>query len=162
MENLHASDIIVHLVNILVLYVLLRILLYKPVHKFMTARTESIQNALKGAESAHVEATELKNSFDDQLKGVDQEAQKRLMEGAQKASEAASAIVTLAQQQANDIVAKSKEKAEAERKQMIASLEPQITDMAVSLAGEILKREVNPADNKKVIDAFFDKAVQQQ
>ena len=31
--------------------------------------------------------------------------------------------------------------------------------MAVSLAGQILKREVNPEDNRKVIQSFFDKEV---
>lgn len=158
--NIQPLDIVIYIVNIAVLYALLRVLLYKPVHKFMADRQQNIQAALTGARSAQQEATELKQSFDQQLKNVDEESQKRLMDGAQKASEAASAIVTLAQQQAQDIVAKAHDKAEAERKQMIASLEPRITDMAVELAGEILKREVGPVDNQKVIDAFFQKAVQ--
>ena len=36
--ELYPIDMAIHLVNILVLYILLRVLIWKPVHKFMLGR----------------------------------------------------------------------------------------------------------------------------
>ena len=40
--ELYPIDIAIHLVNILVLYILLRVLIWKPVHKFMLGREERV------------------------------------------------------------------------------------------------------------------------
>ncbi len=157
--NIQPMDIVIHVLNILVLYVLLRFLLYKPVRAFMDGRTAAIQASLDSAKKTGDEADQLKANFDERIRQADEEAQRRLLEGTQKASEAAASIVTLAQQQATEIVDKAREKAENERKQMVQSLEPQITEMAIGLASEVLKREVKSDDNQKLIDSFFNKAV---
>ena len=41
--ELYPIDIAIHLVNIIVLYILLRLLLWKPVRKFMAAREARVQ-----------------------------------------------------------------------------------------------------------------------
>ena len=41
--DIHPVDIVIHIVNIVVLFVVLRILLYKPVKKFMQAREDRLK-----------------------------------------------------------------------------------------------------------------------
>lgn len=157
--SIQPLDIVIHLVNIFVLFLLLRLLVYGPVQKFMQQREDRIKSQLKSAGDAKAEADELKASFDAKLRDADQEVQQKLLDGTQRASDAAAVIAEQAQQQAQGIIDAAKQRADSERGQMLQSLQPQVTEMAISLAGEILKREVSPADNRSVIDTFFDKEV---
>lgn len=43
MLDLNPTDILIHILNIIVLYIVIRLLVYKPVRKFMRARADSLQ-----------------------------------------------------------------------------------------------------------------------
>ena len=50
-------------VNIVILFILLKIFLFKPINKLMDDRTQSIQNDIDSAEKAKKEAEELKTAL---------------------------------------------------------------------------------------------------
>ncbi len=60
MEGLNLStvpfDLIVNILNIAILYVILRFLVYKPVKKFLNARLERLRAEKESAEKAVAEA----------------------------------------------------------------------------------------------------------
>ncbi len=155
--ELNFVDVLIHIVNILVLYVLLRALVYKPVRKFMQARTERIEKQLTDAKAAEQKAAEEKASYDQLLAQADDQVQQRIREGNQRAGESASEILESASKQAEELLREAKEKAKTERKEAVAALEPEIAGMAVSLAEQILQREISEEDNRQVIDTFFEK-----
>lgn len=156
--DIQPMDIAINIINIVVLYVLLRFILYKPVKKFMQARTAGIQKNISDAESAKADALALKGSYDERLKDAKGEAEMLIKEGNEKANQSATSIVEAAHQQAEELLKKAEEKASREREDMVQALEKQITDMAIALAGEILQREIRQEDNEKLIDNFFHKA----
>ena len=160
--SIQPLDIAMHVVNIAVLYVLLRIILYKPVRSFMQKRDEMIAGQLKEAEKAKAEAEKLNADFKAQMKGADQKIQQKLIEGTKQAGDQAGELIAAAKVEADGILSKAHQQADQQRKEVIAQMRPQISEMAVSLAGQILKREVSALDNKKVIEAFFEKDVQGQ
>lgn len=156
--DIQPLDIVIHIINIIVLYTLLRVLLYKPVSGFMKKRSDAIAGELSMAEQKLNEANQAKNEYDERLAHAQEEADRLLMQGNQKANDSAALIVDTAQQQAAELLEKARDQSTVERREVISSMEKQITDMAISLAGEILKREVNEQDNQAVIHTFFDKA----
>lgn len=156
--ELNPLDIAIHIVNIVVLYVLLRMLLYKPVSKFMAARTARIEKQQADAAAALEEANKQKDSYDALLQNAGAEAQKQLLESNRQANEQAAGILAAAKGDAQQLLQEARTKAAEERRVAIESLEGKITDMAIGLAGEILQREVNEEDNRKVIDSFFEQA----
>ena len=131
MEGLHPSDLLIHIINILVLFVLLRTILFKPVNKFLSERTARIENQLKDAETKQAEALEL------------------------KASQEASAIVKDARNQAEELIAEAHEKIAADKVQAVAEARTEVALLATEIAARILKREVSVADNKAVAEDFF-------
>ena len=157
--NIQPLDIVIHILNILVLYFLLRMILYKPVKAFMDKRTKAIQTDLQNADKQRADADKLKTEFEAKLASADDEVQKRLLDGTSKAGETSEAIVAQAKTQAVEILDKARKQVKDERGQMVSTLQNQISDMAISLSKEILGREVSKEDNAKVIHDFFDKAV---
>lgn len=157
--DIQPLDIAIHIVNIAVLYVLLRVILYNPVQKFMEQRSAAISKKISDADAAKEGADKLREEFSARLKNADQEVQHKLIDGTKAASEQADAILSAAKAQSELMLQKAQDQVRQQRRDAIAQLQPQISEMAVSLAGQILKREVNAADNQKVIESFFEKEV---
>jgi F-type H+-transporting ATPase subunit b len=60
-------DILYHVINIVILYVLLRFILYKPVRKFMAARADRIQKQLEDAAAMEKAAADEKALYDKKI-----------------------------------------------------------------------------------------------
>ena len=60
-------SIIWSIANILILYILLRIFLFKPVNKIMDERTKTIQNDLDTAKKSREEAEALRQQYADDI-----------------------------------------------------------------------------------------------
>ena len=157
--EIYPLDIVIHIINISVFYVLLRILLYTPIAGFMKKRSAGIQQELDTAAKKQEEAAGLLAAYNKQLSAAKSDAEKLVQDERLKATTAASEIISNAQKEAEQILAAARIRAEKEYRENSAHIEHQIADMAVSLAGEILAREVGVEDNERIIDAFFHKAV---
>ncbi len=156
--GINPLDILIHIINIVVLYVLLRALLYKPVSRFLSQRTKNIQQQFEDAEQAKQEAEGLRASYEQRVNEANDEAQRILREGNLTATTSAAEILDSARRQASELLDEAREKATEERKEAMNDLEQQIADMAISLASQILQREVSEEDNHKVIETFFEQA----
>lgn len=155
--DINPVDILIHIINILVLFVLLRLLIYKPVKKFMDERSQRIQKEMDHASEISAQAEELHAQYQADLADADTTAQQVVREAAQKANETAQEILRDAKAQAGQMVEDARVKAEAERARALSDMEDQIADLAVDMAGHILQREVKLEDNKAVVKDFFQK-----
>lgn len=155
MEGMHPSDILIHIVNILVLFVLLRVILFKPVNKFLSERSERIANELKDAETKQAEALELKNVYEQHIETYKEEGRGIIRDSQVKASNEATAIVKDARTQAEQVIAEAHEKISTEKAQAVAEARTEVALLATEIAARILKREVSVADNKSAADDFF-------
>lgn len=154
--NLNPSDIALHLVNIVVLYALLRLLIYKPVRKFMDARAAKVRAQLDEAENISAKAREDQAEYAKRLAAVDEEAHDKLIASNRAAGEAAEAIAAEARAEAQKILAKAQAEADQQRRDIQRQVRPQITGMAVEIAEKLLGREVSAEDNRAIIDSFFE------
>ncbi len=148
-------NILIYIINIVVLYLLLRVLLYKPIRKFLDKREQKIQAQLTDAEETQKKAHALLEQYQAQLAQAEEEAKKITQEGTVRASETASQLIADAKQQAEEILAAARAKEQEEQKRALREMRTQIANMAVDLAAQILKREVRQEDNRMLIDAFF-------
>lgn len=152
----HLSDIALNLVNILVLYALLRLLIYKPVRKFMDERAARVRAQLEEAGRINEQAKESQAEYARRLAAIEEEGRLQLAQSARAAGEAAEAITAQAKEAAQDILAKAHAEADAQREELQRRMRPELSGMAVEIAGKLLGREVSEADNRAIIDSFFD------
>lgn len=131
-------DFVLHIINIVVLFVLVRSLAYKPVRKFMLAREEKIAAQLAEAESAQADVDALKAEYQSGLENAQQERAAILAEGRAAAEKDAEAILAQAQKRASDIVAEAHADAEKEAVVAMREAEAELASTAVELAGRVL------------------------
>ena len=101
-------------VNVLILFLLLRKFLYKPVMGIIAQRQKQVDDALNAAETSKKEAAAAMNAAQDKLRNVDTEAAARRTAYEQQAEKDKQQLLADAQQQAAAILAEGKAAAEAD------------------------------------------------
>ena len=123
-------------VNVLVLFLLLRKFLYKPVMNIIAQRQKQVDDALAAAETSKKEAATALDSAQDKLRNVDAEAAAR-----RTAYE---------------------EQAEKEKQQLLADAQKQADAQTTALAREmcekLLARNLTQQDDARLLDDLLQKA----
>lgn len=153
----HLIDFIEHALNVLILFLLLRTFLYKPVRKFMQEREAKYAREREQIDASRTEADALKAQYELSMKNAKLEAEKLTEDKLRAAEHEAEDVRKKAKQDAQGILTDAMAQAETERDGMLTELKSQTAELAVDIAGKILEREVKPEDHQRVIDSFFDK-----
>ena len=155
MEGLAPVDILLHGVNIVVLFVLLRLILWRPITRFLAAREARIAAELDSAAATRNEAGELKAEYEESI-GALEERGREIMRDSQLRSDAQSKeIVDNAKQQAEKMLTAARERIDAERTDAIHDARHEIAQLAAEMASSILRREVSVDDSLAATRDFF-------
>lgn len=150
-------ELVVNILNVIILFLILRFLVYRPVKNFMDQRTERIQAQMDEAEKAKQDAIALKDQYDQTLHTAKDQTEQMLLDAEKHAQQRAQQIVEQAQQEAANIVSGAKEQAAKEHERMLDGIKDEVASLSIDIAKKILVREVNEADNQAIVDRFFHK-----
>ncbi len=153
----HLIDFIEHALNLLILFLLLRTFLYKPVSKFMADREAKFASEREQIDASRNEANVLKAQYETSMKNARLDAEHLAEERRKAAEREADDLRKKAKQDAQGILSDAMTQAVAEREGMLSDLKAQTAELAVDIAGKILEREVTQEDHQRIIDSFFDK-----
>ena len=145
-------------VNVLILFLLLRKFLYKPVMGIIAQRQKQVDDALNAAETSQKEAAAAMNAAQDKLRNVDTEAAARREAYEQQAETAKQQLLAEAQKQADAIVAEGKAAAEAERQHKLREADAQTTALARAMCEKLLSRNLTEQDDSRLLDDLLEKA----
>ncbi len=144
--------ILLHLANLLVLVIVLSLLVYKPVKKFMENRRNAIEGQLAENEKNRTEVEALREEYNGKLTAAQREAEEIAAKKLKESEQAGAKIIAAAQSEAEALLLAGKQKAEREKAEAIDQLKNEVADIAVDMASGILEREISKADNDKLIE----------
>lgn len=150
-------NILISLLNLAVLFWLVKKFLFKPVRKLFAERQAAIDHQYAAAEQAQRTADENRDAWETKLATADAEAQSRIDEATDIAKRRAEQIVREADEKADGIVRRAEEQAELERKRAEDGIKREIVDLSTAIAEKMLEREVNEHDHRAMIDDFIEK-----
>lgn len=151
------ADLITHIINFIVIFVVVRTLLYKPVLEFLQKRQARVKAELDNSKKNNLEAEQYRIEYQKKLEDAKEEAAAMAKASENRASEAYDEIIKQAHEEASEIIAQAKMQAKAERDASIEKLRNEFSQLSVQLASKILQREVSMKDNQGIIDEFFEK-----
>ena len=143
--------------NLIILFLFLKKLLWVPVKNIIDQRQAEIDGLYGDAETAKIEADEMKEQYELKLKEASVEAAGIVKDATDRASRKGDEIVQQAQEEAAALKRKADRDIEMERARAMNELKDQISDAAVQIAGKIVEREVKAEDHDKLIQNFIDK-----
>lgn len=143
------------IINVLVLFLLLKKFLFGPVNKIMEKRQAIIKENLENAESSKKEADELKAHYESTISTAKDEARTIISNASEQAKkqnqkskeETLAEIEKMKSQAYKDI--------ESEKKKALQSTHDQIAELALEAASKIMQRNIKDEDNKKIVNDFL-------
>lgn len=141
--------------NIILLFILLRIFLYKPLQNIQAKRTALIQNEITSAETQNKEATELKNKYETSLKNAKAESDEIVGQAKERANAQYDQIVGNANEEAAKILSDARKTAEFDRDKMMQDAQAELADVALAAAAKLIGKNVDDEANRKMLDDFL-------
>ena len=155
MLNFEFWSIVETVANIIILFILLRIFLFKPINKMKNERTRTIQENLDSAEKAKKEAEELRQQYEGSVSDAKEEAKNIIMKAHDDAESERAAIIKKAHEEADKKVAEADKEIENERKKVLRQAQSEIADLAIEAASKIVGANVDDEKNRRLVDEFL-------
>lgn len=143
-------------INIVVLYIILKKLLFKPVSKHMDDRSKKIQEALELAEEAKRKVDEMKKEYDAKLRIAKDEGDKIVEDYKRRADKEYEKALETAKKEAEQMIQKTRLELEVEKKQLISEVKKEMSELVLAASQKVLKENLDTDANRKLISEFIE------
>jgi F-type H+-transporting ATPase subunit b len=151
--------LVVFVINFIVLFVLLRLFLYKPVLKMLDERAKRTAEAMEQAEATKKEYEQARVEVQKQIEKGRQEAQAILTQAMQVGERLKEESRQEAQKQAQVIVDRTRTELEAERDKIVGDLRREFVDISISAAEKVIKEILDKEKHRKLIEETLRESV---
>lgn len=142
-------------VNLLILYLFLKKLLFKPVKKMIDTRQKEIDDMYSDAEAAKTSAESMKDEYEKRLEGASAESEEILKRAVRRAQLREEEIMREADERAQRVLERADEQIELEKKRALNEVKDEVSEMAIGIAAAVIERDVDKREHEAMIDEFI-------
>jgi F-type H+-transporting ATPase subunit b len=135
--------VVITLINLVVLYYVMRKIFYKPVTKFMAARTAKIQSELERTAKDRDAAAMLLSDYNKKLAGAQAEAEELARQIQKKAEDKAEKIVAEGKARADAEIEAARKQIAAEQAAAWLVFRQQASRLVLAAAGKLLRKQLS-------------------
>ena len=151
-------NLVFTIINLLVLYLLMKKFLFGPIIKVMDVRKAMIDQQFAGAKEQEDQAKALKEQYEGALKSAREESF-QIMEQARKEAKAqADKTVEDTQAKVSAMLAKAQEDINTERENAMRQMKDDVASLAMEAAGKIIDKNSGADQDLSLYDQFIEKA----
>ena len=147
--------IIFQICNVLLLAAGFKRFLFKPVPEILNKRGEQIEASLDEAQKAEVEALAMKEECESRLSGAREEASEIVKAATARATARSDELVNAARAEVAAIKTKADQEIANERRRVAGELKNDISELALNIAGLVVKKEIDSSTHSELIDDFI-------
>ena len=144
------------LLNTLAIFFVAKKFLFKPVMKIIKDRQDEIDGMYQAAGDAKKQAEAMRGEYQQKLTAAQQTSERIVKEAVSRGHAREEEILRKANADAAAIMDKASADIALEKKKAINDAKDEISDLAMAIAGKVVGRELNEADQKDLIDRFID------
>lgn len=148
-------DILISLLNLLIIFLLFKKFLYKPVRNVLDKRKSAIDEQYDVAEQAKQSALNDKKVYEMKLRTAQDEADDMIKKAAATADRRSAKIIGDAKEKADGIIRQGHSEVELEKKKASDEIKREIAEVSTLLTEKVLEREINENDHRGFIDSFI-------
>lgn len=151
---------VITIINITILFFILRALLFKPVTKFTAERAQRVKNSIEQAEKEKATALRLLEQYKKQLNNAEKEADAIIRFAREQAELEREHILDNSKIEAERILNAAQSKLETDRLAAMALFKAEAAALVLSAAGRLLRRELAGPEQQRYAAEVLDKLVQ--
>ena len=148
--------LIAQICNLFITLFVFKKLFWNKVLDILDQRREAADKEIADAQSAKAEAMTIKATYEENMRQSKAKADALLVSAQQTAALRGEEIIQDAQRAAVQIKQKAEADIAQEKKKAINDAKNEISEMALAIAGKVVGRELNAADQEQLIDRFID------
>ena len=149
-------QILISLLNLYILYLIVKRFLFKPVKAVLEERRRELDSQYIAAEEAQQAALANRHEWEAKMQAADAEVGALLQSASEQAKHRGEALMAEAKLRADSIVRMAEIEADLERKKAIEGVKREIIEVSGALTGKILGREINAEDHRNLIQSFIE------
>ena len=147
--------VIFQILNLLLLMVLFKKYLFKPVMEILEKRQAEIEEHYQEAQQAETDAKAMKADYESKMAGARQEADRVIKTATESANAMSASIVEDARTQADQLKRRAQTEIDLERRRAFDEVKGELSGIALDIASQVIEREVNEKDHEAFIDEFI-------
>lgn len=144
------------LLNTLTIYFVAKKFLFVPVMKIIADRQQEIDGMYAAAGEAQQQAEAMQTEYQQKLATAQQTSERLVKEAMARGQAREEEIIRKANEEAAAIMDKANADIAMEKKKALNDAKDEISGLAMAIAGKVVGRELNEADQSKLIDSFID------
>lgn len=149
------SAVIWTVVNLIVLYLLLKKLLFKPVMNMIESRQQEIDHNIAAAEDQRIKAEAMLEEYDGKLKNAHHEASQLVAQAKTRAEHEYQAVIKRAQLDSKRLTEESERQIENERQTMLAGVRKEVATLALMAAARVSAHGRNSEEDDALLESFL-------
>lgn len=150
--GINLPGLVAQLVNFVILLVVLRVLLYRPILNMLDQRRQRIEEGLASADQARAQAAEVERDIAQRMEEGRREAQALIAQAQQIASRIQDEGRQQAQAEAQALLERARNEISLERDAAIAELRRQFADLTIAAAERIIGQSLDRQAHQRLID----------
>lgn len=143
------------LANVLILFLILRKILFKKIIDIMDARDADIKNNIEAGEKAKEEGMKFKSEYETRIQDARDEGQMIVDFARKRAEEKSDTIISEAKKEAEYIKQKANNEIAKEKEQAFNNIKSEISEIAVLAASKVIEKDIDKAKHEDLIENFI-------
>ena len=148
--------LIAQICNLFIQLLIVKIFFLDKIKAVLDKRRETADKQIADAEAAKSEAADIKQTYEENMRQAKTKADDMILSAQKTAAQRSEEIISQAQKQAAQIKTKAASDIEMEKKKAINEAKNEISELAMAIAGKVVGRELNDADQDGMIDRFIE------
>ena len=144
------------IINIIILTLILRKVLFKPVTKIMAERAKRVQDTIDQAEKDRADSRQILEQYQGKLKNADAEAQAIIKAAREAAETEARQIVTEGKAAADAMTASARKRIESEQQAAFARFKLEAVALVMAASARLVQREFSGDDKSRYANMLLD------
>ena len=153
--TVNPATLIAQICNLFLQLLIVKIFFLDKIKAILDQRREAADKQITDAEAAKAEALAIKETYEQNMREAKAKADDILMNAQRSANSRSEEIISQAQAAAAQIKSKASADIEMEKKKAINDAKNEISGLAMAIAGKVVERELNSADQADLIDRFI-------
>ena len=143
------------LANVLILFLILRKILFKKIIDVMDARDADIKNNIEAGQKAKEGGMKFKSEYETRIQDARDEGQMIVDFARKRAEEKSDTIISEAKKEAEYIKQKANNEIAKEKEQAFNNIKSEISEIAVLAASKVIEKDIDKAKHEDLIENFI-------
>jgi F-type H+-transporting ATPase subunit b len=156
MEKLvHLNQLLAHAISFVIFLFLVRGAFNAIIFPPMRERRERIRAEFERIEREKAEVQKIRQEYEAHLKKLDAESRQRIQEAVAEGQRVAGEIREASRKEAQEMITRARQEIGIERDKAQATLRNEVVDLAVEIAGKVIREELTAEKHRKLVDEFL-------